>query len=141
MTERLCLNPACGKPILRKPGERDSHFRVKVYCSRKCCADATRKVTTAKRCEACGCLTSRRKNEAVCDFLSRKTCSNRCKMALVWAARRGKPVKIPKPIVYRTESPEEWLKQHSITKCPTRYAAPIEQQTHIGLARMDGRVR
>lgn len=57
MQKRVCKNPACGKPLVRRRGEAFAHFERRKGCSKACGAvvrEPREKDEMAKRCPLCG---------------------------------------------------------------------------------------
>ncbi len=82
---RFCANPACGKPIVRKEGEKPSTFNVRRYCDKACHfagrppkIDYRARVAQTKMCKGCVRPFHRRIKESDEQWSQRQFCGQKC---------------------------------------------------------------
>lgn len=86
MSERIC--PVCDGPLVRRPRETQSKWRIRQTCSTKCASElarsrfaavvAARPKSAPKACEVCGAEMTRSYAESRARFDRRSTCSRKC---------------------------------------------------------------
>lgn len=121
----------CEQLIRRGPKEKPYVYMKRMFCSVVCGGKATKGRAASPALLA---ALERGRNR-----VRQRTCKQ--------SKKHLRPVKFrsvprPTPVAISFESPEEWMRTHQVTKCPTRYAAPVYSQNLHGLSiRRDGRVR
>ncbi len=83
--DRFCVNPNCGKLLVRRDDEVKQNFDRRKTCDVFCAAAYRHSLRPPKRyCEAPGCKRpiERRKGETAPNFAKRKTCSQKCHAAV-----------------------------------------------------------
>lgn len=79
--QRLCAGPDCGKPLVRRAGEKQGQFLKRKYCTRSCSRKGVMAAKAAARparyCLGCGKQLERRHNEP--HFARRFYCGRSCR--------------------------------------------------------------
>lgn len=94
---RICRNPDCRKPLVRRPGERPNRFLRRVTCGPTCGVSAAHEHqrSTAKpehiaHCAICEARLVRREHEEYGDFRNRQTCGMECFRKLISRRSRNR---------------------------------------------------
>lgn len=144
--ERVCANPRCDKPLVRRDKERPYSFARRVYCSSPC-ADAAgargRKQAPLppRSCARPGCSKRlvRRKLENLADWKARVYCSAVCnqeRATPVSGRRATTVVEVPSGVAEVASVVEQtWMGLAACKTADPERFAPIEKEERAGLDR------